>query len=212
MSESTDTPREGLIERVSRYLAWVAGGAILFCACLVTLDVFARNLFNENLFESYEITIYLFAITVSFSFSFALTTKTHIRIDVLYARVPSLGRALLDILATALLSALAVLFCYYAWAVTRQSFSFPGPGNLGAVSASDLAVPLVIPQSAWSLGLTWFALICVVYLLRAVVSILRGDLAGVHALIGIDQMESAPEMSESLQLAKDAAEDEAVRP
>ena len=64
---------------------WAAGSALLFCAVLVTLDVFARNLFNDIFFESYDITICWYAVTVAFSFSFALTTKTHIRIDVIYA-------------------------------------------------------------------------------------------------------------------------------
>lgn len=200
MIESTETRREGVLERLSRYLAWAAGGAILFCAVLVTFDVFARNFFNDNLFESFEITIYLYAVTVAFSFSFALTTKTHIRIDVIYARFPRIGRAVLDIIALAMLTALAVIFAYYAWSLTQESYRLPGPGTLGAVSASDLAVPLVIPQSVWALGLTWFAFVCVVYLLRGVYSFARGDLAAVTALIGIEQREGEAELSEALSL------------
>ena len=202
MAESTDHRREGILERLSRYFAWISGGAILFCAVLVTLDVFARNVFNDNLFESFEITIYLYAVTVAFSFSFALTTKTHIRIDVIYARFPRIGRAILDLIALAMLTLLSVILAFYAWSLTVESYGLPGPGNWGAVSVSDLAVPLVLPQSFWALGLTWFAFICVIYMLRGLYSFGRGDLAAVTALIGLEQREGEAELEETLNIVK----------
>ena len=52
--------------------------------------------FSDNLFESYEISIYIFAITVAFSYAYALTTKTHIRIDALYVHLPYIYRVILD--------------------------------------------------------------------------------------------------------------------
>lgn len=203
LTESPEARREGVLERLSRLMAWSAGGAILFCAVLVSLDVFARNIFNDNLFESFEITIYLYAVTVAFSFSFALTTKTHIRIDVVYARFPTIGRAILDLIALAMLTALSIILAYFAWSLTIESFGLPGPGNYGAVSASDLAVPLVIPQSVWALGLTWFAFVCVIYMLRGLYSFGRGDLAAVTALIGIEQREGEAELEETLSIVKE---------
>ena len=202
MAESTDGRREGVLERLSRFFAWISGGAILFCAVLVTLDVFARNVFNDNLFESFEITIYLYAVTVAFSFSFALTTKTHIRIDVVYARFPKIGRAILDLIALAMLTVLSFILAFYAWSLTIESYGLPGPGNWGAVSVSDLAVPLVLPQSFWALGLTWFAFICVIYMLRGLYSFGRGDLAAVTALIGLEQREGEAELEEALNIVK----------
>jgi TRAP-type C4-dicarboxylate transport system permease small subunit len=198
-----DTVREGVLERMSRYLAWAAGGGILFCAVLVTLDVFVRNVFNDNFFESFEITIYLYAITVAFSFSFALVTKTHIRIDVVYARFPPVWRAVLDIIAITVLTVMASLMSYYAWSLSIESFKLPGPGDLGAVSASDMSVPLVIPQSLWALGLTWFALVCIVYLFRSLYSFSRRDIATVTRLIGVEQRGGEAELQEVLELSKE---------
>lgn len=204
MAEPTDGQREGTLERLSRYFAWVSGGAILFCAVLVTLDVFARNVFNDNLFESFEITIYLYAVTVAFSFSFALTTKTHIRIDVIYARFPKIGRAILDLIALGMLTMLSVILAFYAWSLTIESFGLPGPGNWGAVSVSDLAVPLVLPQSFWALGLSWFAFVCVIYMLRGLYSFGRGDLAALTALIGLEQREGEAELQDTLDIVRES--------
>ena len=196
LENSKTTVREGYLERTARFFAWVSGGLILGCAILITLDVFARKFFNDNFFESFEITIYVFAVTVAFSFAFALTTKTHIRIDVVYARVPPMGRAILDVVSVSLLSLIAVVFCYYAWSTTLQSLSFPGPTRLGAASPSDLSVPLVIPQSIWSLGLTWFAAICLIYLVRALIALARKDRQAVENLIGITQHDAEAELDE----------------
>ena len=181
---------------MARVFVWIAGGLILACAVLVTLDVFAREFFNDNFFESFEITIYTYAVTVAFSFAFALTSKTHIRIDVIYGRLPSAYRALLDIAAIVMLAGLAVVLTFYAWSTTLQSFSFPGPGRLGAVSASDLSVPLVIPQALWSLGLSWFGLVCLVYLIRALFSLSRRNYRAVEKLIGVEQHDA--ELEEAL--------------
>lgn len=196
MSVLPDENRDGLLERLARLFVWIAGGLILACAVLVTLDVFARQFFNDNFFESFEITIYTYAVTVAFSFAFALTSKTHIRIDVVYGRLPDLYRAILDIVAVGMLSGLAVVLGFYAWSTTLQSFGFPGPGRLGAVSASDLSVPLVIPQALWSLGLSWFALVCLVYLVRALISLSRRNYRAVEKLIGVEQHDA--ELEEAL--------------
>jgi TRAP-type C4-dicarboxylate transport system permease small subunit len=204
--ENPDQPvQEGIVERTARVLAWISGGLMLGCAFLITLDVFSREFFNDNYFESFEITIYTYAVTVAFSFAFALTTKTHIRIDILYARVPPLGRALLDILSISLLSLIAIIFSYYAWSTTATSFSYPGPSWMGAASASDLSVPLVIPQSIWSLGLTWFAAVCLIYLYRAVMALVRNDLSSIESLIGIElsDAETAAEVEEIMQASAD---------
>ncbi|MBT3700675.1 MAG: TRAP transporter small permease [Alphaproteobacteria bacterium] len=209
MSQISDDRHTGVLERMSRYLSWAAGSTILFCAVLVTLDVIARNLFNDNFFESYEITIYLYAITVAFSFSFALVTKTHIRIDVVYAKFPPGWRAGLDIIAIIMLTGLASLMSFYAWSLSIESFKLPGPGNLGAVSASDMSVPLVIPQSLWALGLTWFAFVCIVYLLQSLYYFLRGDFATVTKLIGVEQREGEAELNEALELAREDENEQA---
>ena len=64
------------LEKITNFFAWISGALILFAAVLVSLDILAREVFSDNLFESYEISIYIFAITVAFSYAYALTTKT----------------------------------------------------------------------------------------------------------------------------------------
>jgi TRAP-type C4-dicarboxylate transport system permease small subunit len=172
--------KEGVIERLSRYLSWAGGAIILASAVLVTLDVLGRNIFNATLFESLELSVYGYAIAVAFAFSFALTAKTHIRIDVVLVRLPVKLRAVLDVFAMLALFCLAVVFAYYGWEMFRTAM------RMNARSASDLQVLLAIPQGIWALGLTWFAFVAGVYLLRGLVMLVRGKIHDVQALMGIE--------------------------
>lgn len=189
-----------LFKNISQKIAWIAGALILFSAVLVSLDILAREFFSDNFFESYEISIYIFAITVAFSYAYALTTKTHIRIDALYNHLPRIYRAILDLLASCALSATAVFLAYYGWMTAIESFSFPTNDMWGARSVSDLYVPLVIPQSLWALGLSWFAVTCVFFSLRGLFLYFKRDFDSMTALIGIDKREGEDELNEALEL------------
>ena len=172
--------KEGVIERLSRYLSWAGGAIILASAVLVTLDVLGRNLLNETYFESLELSVYGYAIAVAFAFSFALTSKTHIRIDVVLVRLPVKLRATLDVVAMLALFGLAAVFAYYGWEMFRTAM------RMNARSASDLQVLLAIPQGIWAAGLTWFAFVAGIYLIRGIVMLARGRIQDVQALMGIE--------------------------
>lgn len=193
--------KEGVIERLSRYLAWAGGAVILASAVLVTLDVLGRNIFNATLFESLELSVYGYAIAVAFAFPFALTSKTHIRIDVLLVRLPTVLRAVLDVVAMLALFGLALVFAYYGWEMFRTAM------RMNARSASDLQVLLAIPQGIWATGLTWFALVAGIYSLRGLYFIGRGRFSDVQAAMGIaDGIKDALEESREAIAASEMLE------
>jgi len=195
--------KEGVIERLSRYLAWAGGAIILASAVLVTLDVLGRNIFNATLFESLELSVYGYAIAVAFAFPFALTSKTHIRIDVLLVRLPAVLRAVLDVVAMLALFGLALVFAYYGWEMFRTAM------RMNARSASDLQVLLAIPQGIWATGLTWFALVAGIYSLRGLYFIGRGRFGDVQAAMGIaDGIKDALEESREAIAASEMLEGE----
>ena len=148
------------IHGVSRWMARAGGAAILLCSVLIALDVITRKAFAVAWFESYEITIYVFAIAVAFGQAYTLIAGAHIRVDVLQVRLPRALRTLLDAVALAALAAMTGILVWHAWGTVAQSVS------LGARSNTTLAIPLVIPQSIWAAGLSWFALVAVILLAR----------------------------------------------
>jgi len=166
---------------VSRVLVWAGGAVLLLMSVLVTLDVLTRELFAVAYFESFEITGYAFAIAVAAAYAYALLTRAHIRVDALYARLPRAVRPLCDVASYLALTTLAGLLAYHGWDTVWQS------ARLGATSSSALAVPLVLPQSLWAAGLTWFLLVALLLLLRGAGLLLRGRTAEAERLIGIAQ-------------------------
>ena len=163
----------------SRVFAWIGGLLLFLAAILVSAEVVLRNLAGVAVLHSFELTNYLFATAVAFGLAHTLACRSHIRIDILYAVLPALARALLDLLALVGMTALGALYASQAWRTVALS------ADLGAVSNTTLAVPLVIPQGLWALGLTWFTLVAALLTGLVALRLRRGDLATVTAYAGV---------------------------
>lgn len=185
------------IDSLTRWLAvWFArfgGFLIVVIALMVSGDVLARNLFNKTVFNSFELSIYLFATAVTFGFANTVLTGANIRIDIVYARFPLRMRRVLDFVALISLAALGALLSYYAW---RLAFS---NGGRGVMSNSALAIPLAIPQALWALGLTVFFLTAALMTLRYTVLILGGETAAADRMASIGNVsdEAGEEVTEA---------------
>jgi TRAP-type C4-dicarboxylate transport system permease small subunit len=183
---------EPLQDRVSRWLAWVAGAVILFgCAVPITIDVAMRFFFNRSAVESFEISGYGLAACIGLGLAFTVTTKAHIRVDFLVTKLPFPLRALCDLLAACALAVVAAALAWFAWGTLAQSWS------MGARSMSHMQIPIVIPQGVWWIGLFWFACTAVLAPVQAVIRLLRGDRAGFEAAIGSADLDA--EINEAVQ-------------
>ena len=187
---------EPLPQRVSRWLAWVAGAVILFgCAVPITIDVAMRFFFNRSAVESFEISGYGLAACVGLGLGFTVTTKAHIRVDFLVARLPFPLRAACDLLAASALAVVAGALAWCAWGTVSQSWA------MGARSMSHLQIPIVIPQGLWWVGLFWFACMAVLAPVQAVIRLARGDRSGFEAAIGSADLDT--EINEAVQASED---------
>lgn len=174
-----DAGLEALLQRVSRWLAWAAGAAILFgCALPIAVDVVSRLVINRTLVESFEISGYALATCIGLGMGFTVSTKANIRVDILVARFPPALRTALDLVAAAALAAVAAALAFYTWGALQQAWA------LGARSMSILQVPLAIPMGIWWAGLLWFACVAVLTPVLAVLRLQRRDRAGAARLVG----------------------------
>jgi len=165
--------------RITRWLAWISGGFLLFgCAGLITLDVVTRYFLNRTVFESFELSGYALAASVALGMAYTISARSNIRIDLVSSRLPLRARIALDFVAHLGLTLLALVIAWYATQTWLQS------QKLEAKSISILQVPLVVPQGIWLFGLCWFALFACLVAGRAAASLLRRDLAAVQSLIG----------------------------
>ncbi len=169
---------QDIAEGIARWGA-IAGGALLLLASVVIcVDIFLRYVFTKTVGGADELAGYALAIASVWGFSVALLSRSHIRIDTVYVRVPARVRATLDLMSLACLASFIALVAWHGWGVLEQSYVS------GSHSMSDLQTPLVVPQAIWFAGLAFFVLVALLLLTRALLAYARGDLAVVFALIG----------------------------
>ncbi len=130
-----------------------------------------------------ELSGYAFAIGIAWALPFALLRRANVRIDALYQYLPARLCAVLDIAALLALATFATVLARYAWEVFATSWS------LGALSNSQLKMPLWIPQGLWFAGLALYCLTNALLTLRAALALAGGDLATVRALAGARTIE-----------------------
>lgn len=159
-----------VLDRISLWLAWLAGGIIIFgCAVPITLDVASRALTGSTLVESFEISGYALAACIGLGMGYTVTTKANIRVDILTAKLPAPLRRAVDVAASAALGVTAVALAYFTFDVLYDSW------KLDARSVSTLRVPLLIPQSIWWIGFVWFATVAALTPLYALARLAGGD-------------------------------------
>lgn len=181
-------------ETIARLAVWAGGAMLLFAAFLVSADVLLRKLFSITFTGSDEISSYLFAISTSWALAYVLVSRGNVRIDALYLLFPRRVCAILDVVALLVFGAFMAFFAYRAYGALGTTI------EMGARSTTPLRTPIVVPQSAWLLGLVFFLLVWVVTFLRALAALVRGDLVAVNKIAG------APTLDEEVEQELGATE------
>lgn len=168
---------------VSRVFVWIGGCLILGSAFLVTVEVFMRKLLNMSMGGADELSGYAFAIATTLGFAFSLFERAHIRVDALYALFPLGLKVLASLFGLALLIGFAGFVTMTAWSMVADTLEY------GSRSITPMRTPLAWPQIPWLAGWVFFVFCGVLLLLRALMSVLKGDLAGADRLIGMKTIE-----------------------
>lgn len=167
------------LRRLAHGMVLSAGAATLFMGLLVAADVLWRAATGDNFGGVDEIASYLFAIGVSWSLASAFHARAHIRVDILYRKMPFILRLALEIASMLSLLIVAAFLTYSSWIVLGTSWA------RNAHSASSLQVPLIVPQALWMFGIVVFLLVLGTALLRSLTEILQRQAVAVIARHGV---------------------------
>lgn len=96
-----------LIDRLNRMVGRIVALMILVLTLLIVAEVVLRYGFTAPTVWGTELSTFLFATYVLLGGGFALLNGDHVRMDVLYGRLPPRGRAALDVLT----APFALLYC-----------------------------------------------------------------------------------------------------
>jgi TRAP-type C4-dicarboxylate transport system permease small subunit len=186
------------IESAGGVMSAVAGWLFVVCALFVSFDVLSRKFFGFSSQATVELTGYMLAFGIAWGFTEALTSRAHIRVDVLVSRMPLGLRGYMHALALTFLAVLGFFLTWRGWSIVYESWEF------GARDSSALTIPLVVPQGLWAAGITvFFALVVVMWLEVALLLVLRrADV--IDRLLGARTLEE--ETAEALEAARMAEE------
>jgi TRAP-type mannitol/chloroaromatic compound transport system permease small subunit len=183
---------------ISRWMAWVAGGALVLTACLVSTEVLLRKLFSISLNVATEYSAYVLGMCAAWGFAFALFAHAHVRVDAAIRLLPRRLAAFADVAALLSLIAFAAMLSYYGFNSLAESW------RMSARAPTPIGTPLWIPQLLWVLGLVFFLLCGVALLLRALRLLSQGHIEESRRLIGTGGVaeEGIAEVADILHSAK----------
>ncbi len=170
-------------EKMTTGAAWASGVVLLATAFLIAVEVALRKGFALSMGGADEISSYTLALCCSWTMGFALLKKAHIRIDVLYVRLPRAAQYGLDLVSLGLFALVTIVLTHYAYLVVKTSFVKDSIAN------TPLATPLWIPQGLWFLGLAAFAATILVLLAATVWALMRKDVQRARELYGASTLD-----------------------
>ncbi len=186
-------------EKISQIAVWISGSLLFLASVMIAVEVILRKVFAISMGGADELSSYALAISCTWGFSFALFRKSHIRIDVLYSRLPLFGRFCLDIISNVLLLFYVSILSYFAFIVVKTSVVKFSTAN------TPLATPMWIPQSLWLTGLLWFGLSIFLILAGTIYNLLRGDQATAAKISGISTLDEEIQESAELTTTSDSS-------
>jgi len=178
MSGAATDPWTRGVYRLCRVGVWFGGLLFILASIIVCIEVVIRKTIGASIGGADELSGYALAIASAWAYGFALLERAHIRIDTLYAVLPTRLAAICDILAVTSFLGFFCLISRYALEVLLQTI------DLGSRSMTPLQTPLVIPQALWFAGLCVVILAGFLLTVRSAILFATGDIAACRQLIG----------------------------
>lgn len=166
------------MQTIERLSAWIFGLVFVTLAGFVAVETVMRKLFNRSLQGVDELGGYALAIGAALAFAIALSTRAHIRIDVVHDRLPKVLRVALNILALPTLAVAALAIALMAWYALAETISF------SATAQTPWATPLKYPQALWLAALLVFVAVALIETLRLLGRVLAGRFDEIDHLYG----------------------------
>jgi TRAP-type mannitol/chloroaromatic compound transport system permease small subunit len=112
-----------LIDRVNERLSLIANWLVLLSALVSAGNAFSRYAFSVSSNAWLEIQWYMFGAMIMLGASYTLKKNEHVRVDIVYANLPTRAQIWVDILGAVLflLPAMTIL-CYLSWPVFYNSW------------------------------------------------------------------------------------------
>ncbi|MEM1362466.1 MAG: TRAP transporter small permease subunit [Pseudomonadota bacterium] len=154
------------VDRITRWASRLASALLLALIALVFFNVFGRYIVGGSPVWAQELEWHLMAPIALLGITVLLLEKGHVRVDMIYDRLPPRAQTILDLFSMLVGCVMAILFIKYsigfvdsAWSINEGS---PDPGGLPARYLVKATIPI---------GFGLFALQCLANAVRYAVAL-----------------------------------------
>jgi TRAP-type mannitol/chloroaromatic compound transport system permease small subunit len=121
---------ERFVDVIGAATSWVA----LVIVALMATNVLLRYLFSAGSVWAQELEWHLLVPLILFGMSYALRHGEHVRVDIVYARLPRRARLIVDLVSALLAVAVSILIIWFSLHYVQQSYVIdegsPDPGGI----------------------------------------------------------------------------------
>lgn len=160
-------------QRFERLMANLFGLVFVGLSVLVTVETVVRKVFNVSIQGSAELGGYALAIGSVIGFSLAISSRSHIRVDVIHDRLSPAVQSFLNWISAVLMAGLGLFLASVCYRVIVKTVDY------GSTSQTPWATPLIYPQGVWYLAVLIFAIYTLGYAVRASYLYFTGQRAAV---------------------------------
>ena len=180
-TESDLPPIGGVLAPVDRTVGWLARAGLVLSGlmlsamiALISVEVILRTFFGQSLLIVGEFVGYMLAAFAFLGVGYAARTRSLLRIDTFFSRMPERLRNLLQIFFDVASLGYICVLTYYVIQLVERSHA------RGVVSVSMLRIPIWVPQAAMAIGALILVLVIVVETIRNVTILRQSDTDGTH--------------------------------
>jgi TRAP-type C4-dicarboxylate transport system permease small subunit len=197
------------MKRLETFAATIFGSLFVLLAVLVAVETGARKILNISLQGVNELSGYILAVSSALAFAIALLARTHVRIDLVYNRLPPPAKLILNGFSVSALAVCALALLRMAYLAWSDSVLF------NSTAQTPWATPLRYPQAVWVAALAVFSLVAVAGLGRFAWLVVRGRRGAADAEFGPrgsdEELQEEMESIRSRGVIQDAASQEIAR-
>ncbi|WP_255448595.1 TRAP transporter small permease subunit [Telmatospirillum sp. J64-1] len=150
---------------------------------VIAAETILRKFFSFSFGGVDELGGYAVAIAAPLAFTVAAVEQSHIRINLLYTRLPEGVKAALNALAAVSMGILSLYLLHFTLRTVRDTQAYQ------SIAQTPWATPLIYPQSIWLAAMALFAVAAVILSAKACYLLLRRDWTGLNRRFGPGSVE-----------------------
>ncbi|MFY0691736.1 MAG: TRAP transporter small permease subunit [Paracoccaceae bacterium] len=134
------------VDRITRFSSQLAAALLLALVALIFFNVFGRYVVGGSPVWAQELEWHLMAPIALLGITVLMLEKGHVRVDMLFERLPERGQKLLDMISMLFGATIAILFIKYSFGFVDSAWSLregsPDPGGLPARYVVKAMIPV----------------------------------------------------------------------